>query len=195
MLHIRLLGDFCLHDDDRLVTQVNTARMQALLAFLVLRRHAPQSRLHVAALFWPDSTEAQARTNLRHQLHLLRQALPEADCNLQADAHTLQWRPDASFRLDVEDFESATSQDASLIALQEAIDAYRGELLPSCYDEWIVPERERLRQMYVEALGQLIVRLEQNQDYAAAICYAQRLQRHDPLHEATYCLSWLVLAT
>ena len=47
-------------------------------------------------------------------------------------------------------------------------------------------ERERLRQAFLSALERLILLLEQTGDYAAAIGYAQRLLRHDPLHEAMY---------
>jgi DNA-binding SARP family transcriptional activator len=36
---------------------------------------APQTRQRIAALFWPDSTDAQALTNLRRELHNLRHAL------------------------------------------------------------------------------------------------------------------------
>src|SRR5512134_3398088 len=120
-LHIRLLGEFRLDYGDTPVATVNTPRLQSLLAYLVLHRHAPQARAHLAFLMWPDSSEAQARTNLRQQFHLLRQALPEADHFLQADAQTLQWRPDAPFSLDVADFENTTTPNASLMALQEAI--------------------------------------------------------------------------
>jgi DNA-binding SARP family transcriptional activator len=42
---------------------------------------------------WPDSTEAQARTNLRHVLHNLRRALVEPDRYLDVTPRTLQWRP------------------------------------------------------------------------------------------------------
>ena len=63
---------------------------------------------------------------------------------------------------------------------------YRGDLLPSCYDEWILPERDRLRQAVLNALGQLIELQEQERDYQAAINSAQRLLRYDPLHETTY---------
>jgi predicted ATPase/DNA-binding SARP family transcriptional activator len=185
MLHIYLLGDFRLVYGDMPVTTVNTPRLQSLLAYLVLHRHAPQPRHHLAFLLWPDSTEAQARTNLRHQFHLLRQALPEADRFLYTDAQTLQWRPDAPFTLDVADFES-NAQKSSLIALQEAVDLYRGDLLPSCYDDWILPERERLHQRFIEALERLIGLLENKRDYATAISYAQRLLRYDLLHEETY---------
>jgi DNA-binding SARP family transcriptional activator len=78
-LRVHLLGDFHLLYDERTVSDVDTPRLQSLLSYLVLHRHAPQSRRHLAFLFWPDSTEAQARTNLRNLLHHLRHALPEAD--------------------------------------------------------------------------------------------------------------------
>lgn len=35
------------------------------------------------------------------------------------------------------EFESAIT----CVALEEAVDLYRGDLLPGCYDDWIVPER------------------------------------------------------
>jgi len=191
-LQIHLLGDFRLVYNSTPVTSVNTARLQALLAYLVLHRNAPQPRYHLAFLFWPDSTEAQAHTNLRNLLHLLRHALPDADRFLHTDTQTLQWRADAPFTLDVADFESAVAQaeqagDQAAVrkALGEAVASYRGDLLPSCYDDWIVPERERLRQAFTRALERLIVLLEDQRDYRTAIGYAQRLLRHDPLHEAT----------
>ncbi len=184
VLHIRLLGEFSLVYGDRPVTTVNTARLQALLAYLVLHRDAPQPRYHLAFQFWPDSDEAQARTNLRHLVHLLRQSLPHADDFLDAEVATLQWRAEASWMLDVVEFESAVACGA----LREAVDLYRGDLLPACYDDWIMPERERLQQVCVKALEGLIQQLKGAQDYGAAIKYTQRLLRHDPLREETYRL-------
>jgi predicted ATPase len=78
---------------------------------------------------------------------------------------------------------------AARAALEWAVALYRGDLLPSCYDDWIVPQRERLRQAHLSALERLVRLLEEQRDYPAAIHSAQRLLRHDPLHEATYrCL-------
>lgn len=65
MLHIQLLGDFQLCYGDQPVTTVNQARVQSLLAYLLLHRHAPQARQQLAFTFWPDVSEAQARNNLR----------------------------------------------------------------------------------------------------------------------------------
>ncbi|GIK43345.1 MAG: transcriptional activator [Chloroflexota bacterium] len=186
ILHIHLLGDFRLIYGDTPLTTVNTSRLQSLLAYLVLQRHAPQSRHHLAFLLWPDTPEAQAHTNLRTLLHRLRLALPEADRFLQADAQTVRWRSDAPFTLDVADFEQSFMQTASATVLQQAINLYQGDLLPGCYDDWILPHRERLRQAFSQALEKLIIRLENERDYPAAIRSTQRLLRHDSLHEATY---------
>ncbi len=187
-LHIQLLGDFRLVYDDVPVTTVNTPRVQALFAYLVLHRHAPQSRQRLAFLLWPDSTEAQARNNLRQCVYLLRQALPDADRFLDADTHTLQWMPDAPFTLDVEDLQRAIEQSSTLTSLQQAASLYRGELLPGCYDDWILSKRELVQKQYAETLERLVSLLESQHDYRSAIRYAERLLRSDPLREETYRL-------
>lgn len=198
-LHIHLLGDFLLVSGDTPVTTVNLPRLQSLLTYLVLHQTAPQTRSHLAFLLWPDSTDAQAHSNLRKLLHQLRQTLPNADHFLHTDRHTLQWLPaypHPSWTLDVLDIELALAQakqaqqaqDTTTLrqALEQAVYLYRGDLLPSCYDEWILPERDRIRQLFFQAAEQLIILLEQERDYAAAIRTAQHLLRHDPLQEATY---------
>lgn len=184
ILQIQLLGEFRLADGDSLITTVNTRRLQALLAYLLLHRDAPQSRRHLAFLFWPDSSETQARTNLRHQFHLLRQAFPPLDAFLCNETQTVQWRSDSAYQLDVVDFEQATAPTVTLPTLQAAVDLYQGDLLPGCYDDWILPVRERLRQRFVGSLERLVTLLEQSRDYPTAIRYAQRLRQFDPLHEA-----------
>ena len=112
-LEIHLLGDFRLVSADAPLSQLPTPRVQALLAYLVLHRDAPQPRQRLAFLLWPDTTDAQARTNLRQLLHTLRQALPDADHFIHLTAQTLQWRSDAPFRLDVAAFEAALTQAAA----------------------------------------------------------------------------------
>ena len=100
-LHLHLLGEFRLESTDAPLNQPTAPRVQALLAYLVLHRAAPQSRQQLAFLLWPDTTDAQARTNLRQLLHTLKQALPHAERFVRAEGQTMQWRSDAPFRLDV----------------------------------------------------------------------------------------------
>jgi len=187
ILHIQLLGDFQLTHDDHLLTTVNTARLQALLAYLALHRHAPQSRQYLAFLFWPETNEAQALTNLRNLLHKLRRALPQPDRFLFVGTQTVQWRPDAPFTLDVADFVAALIQATTPTELEAALKFYRGDLLPSCYDEWVLPERQHLQRCLMDALRRLIGLLESEREYRSAIDYAQRLLQCDPFDETTYC--------
>src|SRR6266496_3294012 len=77
-------------------------------------------------------------------------------------------------------------QHALQAALEQADNVYRGELLPGCYDEWILPERDRLRQRHRQALEQLLRLFEGQGDHVTAIRYAQRLIGLDPLSEDLY---------
>jgi DNA-binding SARP family transcriptional activator len=192
-LRLRLLGDFSLTYDNQQVTSLNTGRLQSLLAYLVLHRDVPQQRQHLAFLFWPDATEAQARNNLRQLLHQLRQAFPSVEQFLSADMHTVYWRTSTPFSIDVAEFEQALA-DAAVVrqhdeqhtlqsALEQASTLYQGELLPSCYDEWLLSERRRLRQLHQQNLEELYHLTLQRDDTVTAIGYAQRLLALDPLSE------------
>ncbi len=197
-VHIQLFGTFFVSVDDVTVTTLEVPRVQSLLAYLLLHRTASQARLHLASLFWPESPDAQALTNLRTVLHHIRQSLPHAEAFLAIDRHSIQWRPEpgASWVFDVLEFEHARvganraeqkhDRQGMRQALEQAVERYAGDLLPGCYDEWILPERDRLRQTFLQALEQLIDLLEQERDYAAAITMAQRMLRHDSLREETY---------
>jgi DNA-binding SARP family transcriptional activator len=194
---LRLLGDFALLANDLPITSLDVPRLQSLLAYLALHRGVPQSRSRIAYTLWPDSTDAQAHTNLRNLLFKLRLILPEIDAFLVVERRTLSWRPDALWSLDVMEFEAGIAhaeqarhlQDATAErqALEEAAQCYHGDLLPGCYDEWIQGERDRLQQTYLRALERLIELLEQAGNYAGAIRVAQHLLRLDPLQEVTYC--------
>lgn len=196
MLIVSLLGDFSIKCDTTVVKNINAPRLQSLLACLILHSDIPQNRSHLAFLFWPETNETQARTNLRNLLHQLRCALPKADVYIDSDTQTIQWRPNSKFTLDVLDFKNAVNEAEEASAnydsialrkgLERAIDLYKGDLLPGCYDDWVTPFREELRQQYINTLEQLVNFLEENHDYTSAINYAQRLVSYDPLLETPY---------
>lgn len=191
-LHIYLFGLFRLFWDGQPVPGLDQPRLQHLLAYLVLHRHTPISRQQLAFCFWPDTSDQQALKNLRTLLTRLRRTLPHADDFIAATSQTLQWQAVAPFALDVAEFEAALAQAAAADpkrtadALAAAVAAYAGDLLPDCYDDWIVPLREQMRRAYGEALERLVLLLDEQRDYVRAIPYAQRLLHHDPLHEAAY---------
>ena len=183
-LHVSLLGEFMLRFGETAVPALDS-RCQTLLAYLILHRDTAHTRQHIAFQFWPDSTESQARTNLRNLIHKLRRALPEADQLLRLTRQTIQWQPPISYTLDVEAFETAVTQSQQT-NLENAVALYRGDLLPGHYDDWILAARERLRQRFLNGVERLVALLEEERQFADAIRYAQRLLREDPLHEAAY---------
>lgn len=108
ILRICLFGEFSLRYDDEPMLGMDTPRLQALLAYLVLlHRRTPVSRQQLAFLFRPNTAEEQALTNLRNLLHHLRRALPGHGVPFVVldDRRSLCWRRRAPFALDVMEFE------------------------------------------------------------------------------------------
>ena len=112
-VQIRVLGEFSVAVDDAAVGGLHSARLQSLLAYLLLNRTTPQSRQQLAFLFWPETSDGQAQTNLRQLLHTLRRRLPALADALLVDERTIRWRADAPLQLDVAEFEAALARQAS----------------------------------------------------------------------------------
>jgi DNA-binding SARP family transcriptional activator len=199
-LQVRLLGHFGLSVEGRPLAALASGRLQSLLAYLLLHADAAQPRGRVAFDFWPEAPEAKARNNLRQLLHQLRQLLPQAQRYIHADAGSVQWIAEAPFSLDVDLFERALAEadaagrvgDATRrhACLERALDLCQGPLLPSCYDDWIGPLRERLARRCEQASAALVGLLEQQREYAAAIPRVRHWLQHDPLDEEAH--RWLM---
>ncbi|GIK36226.1 MAG: SARP family transcriptional regulator [Chloroflexota bacterium] len=196
VLGVQLLGGFNLIYDAVPITGVNSARLQSLLAYLILHADTPQQRQHLAFILWPDTTESQARNNLRQFFYQLRHALPSPDRFLVADTNTVYWKTDEGQVIDVQRFErslkeaDAAEQQGDTKTLRQLLERacsyYQGDLLPGCYDDWIIPERERRQQHYYTACQKLMQVLETEREYPAALQVAQHLLRLDPLDEGVY---------
>ena len=194
-VQIQLFGNFALYFEEKRVS-ITSQRLQGLLAYIALHRTEPQTRQHIAFLIWPDSSEGQAHTNLRTLLHRFQTTLPNIAQLLRIDTQIIAWQPNVEIGLDVTDFETSVLQAqkalehgdkiAAFNALENAVTYYKGDLLPDCYDEWVLSERERLSQILLDTLEKIVALLEQSRNYTAAIAYTRRLISFDPLNEAVY---------
>ncbi len=193
-MRISLFGNLRISVAGRAVTAVNTNRLQSLIAYLILHADAPQPRERLAFLLWPASSESQARTNLRQLLHHLKRALP-AECNLlETDHFTVQWRQAAFCTVDAVDFQSAIdeatvgrkAQDRAreIQSLTAAAKLYEDDLLPGLYDDWITPLRDSYRRQVSDAVHRLALLFEEQNEFAQAIPWAERLVALDSLCEA-----------
>jgi DNA-binding SARP family transcriptional activator/tetratricopeptide (TPR) repeat protein len=157
MLAIRLLGSQSVVDAATGAIATRSARSVELLAYLVLRTGVPCDRTVLAGAFWPDSTDAQALTNLRRELHSLRNLLGGrgADDSLQATATQLCWvdrgRHDidlATFLDGVQRLAAAVGDDDVIADGLAALDAYGGPLLPALDEAWIEEPRRTLESRF-----------------------------------------------
>ncbi len=67
-LSIRFLGECQFIYDGEVVTGLQTKRMRSLMGYLLLHAGQQISATQLAFLFWPDSSEKQARTESARSL-------------------------------------------------------------------------------------------------------------------------------
>ena len=176
---IRLLGEVGAAVDGQVVPVLATQRMTRLVARLTLAGGAWVSRDQLARELWPDSTAAQARTNLRKLIHNLRRSLPGPPHVVDAAGDRVRWSAGPAVWVDVVAFLDALAQGDPA----GAMGSFGGDLLPGCDDDWVVAERERLRRLAVEALASLADSADAAGRDTEVVEHARRLQRIDPLHE------------
>ena len=177
---ISLLGEVAVVVDGRPVPELAAPRMQRLWARLVLARGHRLLRNQLACELWPQSSDAQARTNLRKLLHDLRRSLPAEPELVDVDSRAVRWCAGSMVWVDVLAFTDALAKGE----LREAVGSYGGVLLPDCDDDiWVEGERERLRRLAVETLAGLAAEADAEHRDSDAVRYARRLLQIDPLHE------------
>ncbi|MFE0024949.1 BTAD domain-containing putative transcriptional regulator [Amycolatopsis sp. NPDC059021] len=154
---------------------------QRLLAFLGLRQQA--TRAQTVGTLWPESDEQKASGRLRSALWRLHQ---HGAPMVAAEGETLrlhEW-----VRVDVDEL----IRTARFVSAEGARDtetrgrAFRDmrELLPGWYDDWVLIERERLRQLRLHALEALAVRDLETGRHGDAVEAALAAMRTEPLRES-----------
>ena len=154
---------------------------QRLLAFLGLHDR-PLQRLFVAGKLWTDSTEERALASLRSAIY--RANRPIAALVRVADSR-LSLGPDV--RVDVR----AASAHAHALIEGEGCECrpgplLDGELLPDWYDDWLIIERERFRQLRLHGLEALSRRLLEHRRFGEAAEAALSAIAGEPLRESAH---------
>ncbi len=178
----------------REIRRFRTQKTGALLAYLAYHLDQTHPRELLGELLWQELDPERGRGRLRQALASLRRQLESplpptpAGRVLLADRHSVGLNP-AAVTTDVREFETAlhaAAHSGQPQALAEAIDRYSGELLPGYYEDWVLPERERLAERFFQAACRLARQLEARGDWDGALEYAGRAVRADPLREEAH---------
>jgi DNA-binding SARP family transcriptional activator len=192
-LCIRLFGSLQLERDGRPLPNLPARRVGDLLAYLALYRDTLHTRERLAGLLWADAEEDRARHSLNTALWRLQRVLRGSSGAprpyLRVSPQAIGFNPDSDCWVDVAEFESrcalaAQSDDPSLY--EQAVELYRGDLLPDCYEDWCLVERERLQGLYVRALERLVSHYARHDDPERAVEFGRRILVCDPLREEVH---------
>ncbi len=178
-LEVRLLDAVEVILDGHRLGAFNSPRLQRFLALITLRRDL-QHRSRLAFELWPDSDEPQARTNLRKLLHDFRHSLPDVGQFVEIDNEIVRWIWAGPSEVDVLRFRDAMAAGD----LELAARLYSGDLLPACYDDWVLDERAKLRAEAYGVLLRLTAEAVGRDDHEATIRLAQRVLDLEPTDEA-----------
>jgi DNA-binding SARP family transcriptional activator len=178
---LRLLDGFRLDLAGRQATLPQGA--QRLLAFLALQAR-PVHRPFVAGTLWLDKNEERSLANLRTALWRIRQVQPDL---VRVRGGRLELSSDVS--LDVRE----AFEQSRLIVNGEAFELdlshcslLAGELLPDWYDDWVLLEREHLRQLRLHALEALCWRFVKQHRPAQAIEAGLAAIAAEPMRESAH---------
>ena len=188
-LSLTLFGGFRARLDPDQALVIAIKKSQALLAYLALPLGQAHPRDKLAALLWGDMQEAQARAGLRQTLYTLRKVLGDPE-PLRLVGETVALEP-ALVAADVRAFEQGIAR-GTREALEEAVALYQGDLLEGLtlqeppFEEWLLAERLRLRELALEALARLLAQQRDAGALDEAVQTALRLAALDPLQEPVH---------
>jgi DNA-binding SARP family transcriptional activator len=157
--------------------------VQRLIAHLSLCGRP--ARGAIAGQLWPDVPEAHAHGSLRSTLWRVQKAVPGL-VDVSGGAVTLA----AGVRVDVRELvewaHSVLDPRVPVDRIRTPPAALAGELLPGWYDDWVLLERERLRQLRMHALEVLADRLVVAGRHGEAVQAAYAAARDEPLRESAH---------
>lgn len=172
---------------DEVIIPSRNAR--ALLAILALDRR-PRHRDLVAADLWPDLPGQESGAALRQALWQLRTGVIKAGVDpasiLESSKDRIGLQPDVAVALDVATFEQCLADRPARI--EEAVGLYGGDLAEGMNVESLARERERLADLYEDALAEAARSRLRAGDFAAAHHAAVRLLGRDPIREEAHAV-------
>jgi DNA-binding SARP family transcriptional activator len=177
---LQLLGEFSLRRE-RAPIELPPGP-QRLLAFIAVNGPAP--RPVIMGTLWPEVSEPRARGSLRTAMWRLHRAAPGL---LRPARHLLGLHP--GVRVDirvVSETAQGILQDARQLPAGPGALRARGELLPGWFDDWVIFERERIRQLQLHALDALAERYSRLGRYPDALESALDSARIEPLRESPH---------
>jgi LuxR family transcriptional regulator, maltose regulon positive regulatory protein len=197
---IRALGRTQVRLNDRVISSADWQTQMARDLFFILLSHPEGlTREMIGSIFWPDINPDDLKLRFKNTIYRVRHAAGKQAVVLQDDYY--RFNRSLDYEYDVEEFQQAIKQAQRARSLKEkaahyrtAIRLYKGHYLPDIDETWNLAERERLFQMYLDALMKVAELSFDEGQYQAALDLALRALDADACLEAAHRLAMRVHA-
>ena len=192
LLVVYCLGNFRVYQNEQAIEDWPSSKGKSIFKYLLTHRERPIAKEILMDLFWPDADPDAARNNLNVAIYSLRQAIRNGrsefshvlfqNDNYQLNPKLRLWTDYEAFKKGLKTAQSLERQGDLANAIREFTAAealYQGEFLEEDrYEDWLLPQRQRLQEDYLGLLDRL-----------TRIFYEQ----HDPINCANLCLKMLAI--
>jgi ATP/maltotriose-dependent transcriptional regulator MalT len=172
-----------------------------ILCYIASRRNRRAPKDTLVDLFWSDADPETVSKNFHPTISHLRKALNagqvvKKDFILYREGAYLL-NPQYQYQIDTEEFERMLANarearrsgddDGAAQLLAEAIRLYRGDFLEEIYYNWTEELQSYYRDMYLEALKELIGYHGARENHEQVIRYGQMILQRDAYREDVHC--------
>ncbi len=179
-VQLRLLGGFELRQNG---AEIRLAPVgERLLAFLALRGVTPRDA--VAFRLWADHGEEHALGCLRSTLWRLPK--PGGAALVCSDNSRLRLAEHVHVDIAVRRSQAARWSEGEPLLVKIAVDGFTTDVLPGWYDDWLIIDRERHRQLRLHLLERLATWLTEAGRYPEAIAAGLEAVAAEPLRESAH---------
>jgi ATP/maltotriose-dependent transcriptional regulator MalT/DNA-binding SARP family transcriptional activator len=188
-LEIITLGEMKVKFNDKWLTisdwQTQSARD---FFFLILSQPHGLTKEEIGLQLWPEDSEQEFKFHFKNAVYRVRHAIGKESILLIDDRYLFNRELDYQFDADMFRREIAAARKCDNPQLkmdhyQTAIDLYRGMYLPDMEADWIMLEREKLHQQFIDTMIEITRTAFEQGNYTLSIQYAKQTLEIEPCQE------------
>lgn len=188
-LRLTTFGGLRLHFGEDCEVRLSTRKTAALIAYLGMHAGRRIAREALCGLLWGDRTESQARHSLSQALSEVRKSVGEE--LIRSDGRVV-WIDASHIWVDAFELTRLTIEK-TLSSLDRAETLYQGDFLAfgeldqERFDEWLLGERERFRQIAQRGLAAALALRAGSEHTERRLRTARAILALDPFDEPAHC--------
>ena len=199
-LFIQALGRLQVKTGDHTLTSADWQTQESCDLFYYLLAHPEGlTKEQIGLVFWPESSPAELKLRFKNNMYRLRHAAGKDIVLFKEETyyfnHYLDYEYDVeTFLREISEAQQSENPDKKANHLRAALKTYKGSYLPEVEETWVVVERQRLHQIYIDALLELTGLYIEKQQYETALKYCQHALGQDRCLEGAHRLAMRIHA-